>query len=477
MLSRSLLLLLLLALPAPAADALSLRQWCIEATTVVAATPLDPVEPTRFKVTRVLRGKAKVGDLIAPAGLATLNLRTFDEPDLAGDGKPRPRRVEQALLFLADGAARPGLWLCTDDGRVMALDEMGAPQLRPSRWPVLFERVRVDLATVDRLRAMRRVADPGRKTRALAEWIERHRAELSTPPPLHPDDEAPVGWEGLHVALFDWIFETDDPACAWSAVKLYARLHGGDLLRPRNGVFATAEGLAYLRRQVRDDNALPGDRARAVALLGGRPEALDDLLPLLGDRDPALRMAAVLAIGRMARPERAIDPLIAAYRSAAPGPLRDELGWVVCGLVSASRWKALSGNPAGVAVALRELERGPDHIGFWMHVRSEGSGLAEQPTLVMEKLNNFGFVMETKRLPLEVTFLPRPWKDGWGEVPLPAKVSLAGLQPNTNYRFRVEGVIGKDRAAWKSEPHKFKTANGPAGPDSPYMRGGRRSFR
>ncbi|MGL4553783.1 MAG: hypothetical protein ACRC33_21680, partial [Gemmataceae bacterium] len=219
-----------------AADTPSLRSLCIDSPTVAFAAPVDPAAPAAFRVTRVLRGTAKPGDVLTPRNLRPAAMRTFDEPDLAAGGKPRPRRCEQALLFLDAAGDAVGLRLLTDDGRTMGLID-GKPALLPSRWPVLVERVRADVATVDRLAGYRKLAIPEHRTRAIVAWIERHRDDLCAPP--GGDDEAPAGWGGLRVVLFDALYETGDPACAWAAVRLHARLFGGELLKPRTDVFAS----------------------------------------------------------------------------------------------------------------------------------------------------------------------------------------------------------------------------------------------
>src|SRR5690348_5548040 len=94
----SCLALLLLVSGAQAGE--PIRRLAIAADVVVLARPLDPVNPTRFRVVEVLRGKeGKAGEVLTP-DLAPYAVRTFDPPDTPG-GKPRPRPISLARLFLS----------------------------------------------------------------------------------------------------------------------------------------------------------------------------------------------------------------------------------------------------------------------------------------------------------------------------------------------------------------------------------------
>src|SRR5438094_588236 len=150
----------------------TLRELCIQAPVVVLARPVDPITPTQFTVLAVLRGKeVKVGQRLAPAGLVEKKMQSFDQVD-PNTGKPWPRRIDQALLFLQPGkstekkpfAVMPaGYRLCTDDGRVLVPVEILAERISTERlhhgpqvaekvtWAALLVRVRTDLAAVDRL--------------------------------------------------------------------------------------------------------------------------------------------------------------------------------------------------------------------------------------------------------------------------------------------------------------------------------------
>src|SRR4051812_44326979 len=110
-LAAPLVLTALLAGHAAASPSVPLRQLCIDAPVVVMAVPVDPLTPIRFRVTAVLRGKGiAVNDEVAPASLTPQRARTFDE---SSTGKPRPRHVERALLFLQPGGEG---WSLVKDG-------------------------------------------------------------------------------------------------------------------------------------------------------------------------------------------------------------------------------------------------------------------------------------------------------------------------------------------------------------------------
>ncbi len=447
------MIFLLLALNVPLVDEPpSLRGMCIRAGRVVFATPLDPLVPVKFRVMETLRGK---GPAVVEPGLRAQDVRSFDGPALDGDGKPQPRKCEQALLFLSDDGKLLGLRLVTPDGRVMGLDGAGRAQLRTARWSELVVRVRRDVAEVDRLRAWRGLVSPARKAAALEAWIARNRAALSCPPG-EPDDEAPSGWEELSLGVFDWIIETGDHALAWRAIKLYAGLHG-ELLRPRIRVFDSEAGRAFLLARAKDESALVGDRARAVALLTGKHGKLADAVAaLLTDAPPEVRLAAAEALGRVGDARQA-DAVVSAFMKAE-GPLRQELAWLAAAMVPAAKWKEMTGNPPGVAAAMREVERGGSEIAFWLHVRTAREKVRQTPVIVVERVGPGGMVAETKTLAAEVAFVAEPWKAGWdGSAPVPLKFALTSLQAGATYRFRVEGFVGAGagKQQWRSEPLTF----------------------
>jgi len=248
----------------------TLRELCIRAPLVVLARPVDPYLPNRFTVTAVLRGKGvKVDDELLPQGLSELAVRSFDGID-PETKKPRPRRVEAALLFLerakASGKHSPfrvlpvGYRLCTDDDRVLTpapvvLDDDKGPQLFVAssvKWADLLRVVRGDVTAVDRLYAARKLPRPQQRVRALTDWLQRRRGEL-TQSPSATSDVSPGGWYELATDAFDWIFEDATPAEAWASVRLYAALHRGEVPHLTVPVFASLEGRSVLTAAALDE--------------------------------------------------------------------------------------------------------------------------------------------------------------------------------------------------------------------------------
>jgi hypothetical protein len=482
----------------------SLRKLCIDAPTILLAEPVDPATPTSFKVVLVIRGKGvRAGDTLTPEGLMAGAVRTMEtDPETH---KPRPRRIVQALLFLAPGKldkskkapAGPrvlwdGLRFCTDDGRVLApTGEYGQLQVREQlRWPVLLQRVRADVATVEQLQSYRRMARPRRRTEALIDWVQRHRGEFAAAPVAGREDEEPAGWEDLQLAVFDWLLAEAAPADAWLAVKLYAELNRGDNPRLSYPTFSTPEGRKFLLDLARNASVLFADRARALQVLGApitlwptndemkrgakpvtakeQETLLEQLAGLLDYKEESFGVAVARAIVRLSRPENKtyaeqrnaskLPALIAAYKSSRPGPARDELSAAVYALASPSQWKEVSGNPPGVCASLADLERKHATVTFWLTLQPSAPTIYEAPVMVVEKLNTFGFVSQTTRVPLGVLNLERPWAQGWKPTePLATRQDIPNLVPSTTYRIRVEGFAGKgkDRRQWRSEPKRF----------------------
>jgi hypothetical protein len=478
----------------------SLRKLCIDAPVVVLAQPVDPVVPTRFKVVLVVRGKGiRAGQDLAPAGLTAADVKTFDDKD-PETGRFRPRRISQALLFLTGGASPRllpgGLRLCTEDGRVLVPAKAKKPGASiaalevQSRllWVALLNRVRTDVASVEQLRAYRRLGPPQRRTRALLDWIRQRRGDFIAAPTPDQDDEAPAGWGDLQMDVFDWALQGASPEDAWAVVKLYAELNRGETPPMHIPVFSTPEGRALLARIAGEERTLLAERRRALRLLHDRitlwPTAdecrqgarllqakeqetlLDRLALLLPNKDEALRAEAVRTVVGLSIPEgkatvarttKPLAALIANYRTAAAGAGRDELSAAICMLAPPSQWTELTGNPAGLCVCLRDLERHGQTVSFWLS-RPAGAPIYEQPVLLAEKLGTFGFLSQTKRVPLPVLNLENGWSAGWaGTEPLAVRVELPGLVAGSSYRLRVEGFVGKgkERKKWTSEPKRF----------------------
>lgn len=484
--SRLVLLLLLSAGLVPAADApLPLRRLCLDAPLVVLAAPVDPITPTRFRVQAVLKGSVPTADTLAPTNLAADRVRSFDAPDFA-ERKPRPRHVARALLFLEPHGKGwkllpGGLRFCTDDGRLLALNDKGSLDVQDKlRWAAVLTRARDDLATLDQLQAYRRVGRPARRVQALLGWIQEHKGEFSATGP--GTDEAPAGWDWLQLTVFDWVFASAGHADAWRAVRLYAELNQGDNPRLPSALFGTSEGRAFLLDVARDDSRLPGERGRAVQILRdslGEKElqpVLDALPKLLAVRADAMHVAtAQLLVTLGAKvPPTLLTTLADTYRDSPPGPGRDELAVALCTLAPATQWKDASGNPPGVCACLRDCERRDGLLHFWLTLKTPGLSVFEAPVLVCERTTGLGTVADTKRLPLTVRNLDAGWAAGWaGDTALVVEADVSKLQSGATYRVRVEGFVGKgkDRQRWLSEPRLLQVPAKKPGATGPRMIG------
>jgi hypothetical protein len=474
------------------ADTPALRALVIDADLVVLAVRA-PAGPPRFRVVEVLRGKGvRVGDVVAPRGLEARHLRTWVRP-VPPSKEPTPRRLRQALLFLRKGGQELlpcGLRFCGEDDTVFFAAapprSSHAPfELREQRdvnWSVEVYQARAAAVEVERLLALGRLARPQRRWQALRGWVEQRRGEFGSAL------STGRGWGKLERQVFDWMLQAGDPDERWATVQLYAEVHHGELLCCP-AAFAWPAGRARLCRVLTDDRALAGDRVRALRLLGepatlwpeqargaavlttAEQEKLLDLLAgFLAVPDEATRTAAaraVLSASRPGRPDlagrvsrRALPALVAAYKEAKPGPARDQLALAVCALAAPEQWKELSGNPPGVVGLLRDPSRLEGQLWFWLELHTSGSAVHEAPTLVLERIGPLGFVAETQRFPLPPGNLGRPWAAGWdGRQLLVVTVPLGKLQPG-NWRFRVEGTLGKgkDKQPWAAERKQFTIA-------------------
>jgi hypothetical protein len=508
----------------------SLRELCIEAPVVVLARPVDPANPMRLTVLDVLRGRdVKVGQRVNLTGLVEAQIQSFDTPD-PQTRKPRPRHIDQVLLFLTHSkAAMKDAWavlpagfrLCSEDGRVLVPasvapgqnNKMGPPQVADKvTWTALVGRVRADLAAVEQLQAARKLGRPVERTRRLLDWLQKRRTEFGSTPSLPTNDLAPAGWGKLGFQVFDWIFESENHADCWSAVKLYASLNRGEAPRLSYPVYSSPAGRTFLMAIASDTKQLPGDRRRAIELFaqpitlwpssGGardtlplsakeQEDFLEQLRLLLTARDEDIKTAVVAAMLQVSRPgkdqppkpsEILVNTLAEMYRPALPGAYRDELARALCQLAP-ERYGKLSGNPAGVCACLDALVYKDGELLFFLDLRTGSGKVFEQPTLVLERPGALGFVAETKRVPLPVLNLEGGWAKGvGGEAVLAVNINLAKVitipQPNprapgksvsTLWRVRVEGSVGKGAAkqVWKSETQRIAVRPAQTGMEGP----------
>lgn len=115
------------------------------------------------------------------------------------------------------------------------------------------------------------------------------------------------------------------PAPTWRALEptvldMLRKVRGDS--RERLVALVVAQGtVARMRRRIRRPGAV--GRAHAAELLGllRCPEARDDLVRLLGDRDPEVRIVAARALGELGDPTAA-DPLLQTLATPRSVPLR-----------------------------------------------------------------------------------------------------------------------------------------------------------
>ena len=481
---------------------LSVRELTLHAETVLLAEPIEnPSAPTRFKVLEVLRGNGlKPGDMVV-IDPGPHNLQDAG-PTLLPLDKRKPPTVEQALLFLGPNRgtrAQPrfepvasGLRFWTRDRSLLVPVQIVDPgpyfmeERRDVDWAELVRQARADASTVADLLARKKLRPVGRRNRALLEWIEGHRHEFGAPTKAEHPEKTAQGWDHLETDVFQWVLDTCEPADCWSAVKLHAELNGGAIPALREPVFGTRDGRALLLRVAAGDDALEGDRLRALALLSHpftlwagplqrlprvqfldakeQTDLIDRLTPLLASKSAPLRAAAARTLRCASHPEviadehpksqRALPALVKAFRLEYPGEPRDEIAEAIC-VLDAKRWRELSGNPPGMVVLLRDLERRDKQVHFWLNLRPCGQVIYEQPTLVLERINQSQAAMETKQMPLPVANLPRPWSEGWdGRSILLVEFSVQDFKDGS-WRVSVRGTAGKDKSKWASEPKTF----------------------
>jgi hypothetical protein len=131
-------------------------------------------------------------------------------------------------------------------------------------------------------------------------------------------------------------------------------------------------------------------------------------------------------------------------------------------------WQTLTGQALGLAGVIQDLQARGDRVQFWLLLRGRDVQVAEAPTLVLERVDAMGKVLQKKTEPLPA--LRPDWPTVWdGATPLFLGLGVQSLEPGS-WRLWVEGVSGKDRQRWQSEPRLFKVT----ALDKPEVKGGRR---
>ena len=220
-----------------------------------------------------------------------------------------------------------------------------APYRTSLRWEDLVQKVAADAAEMRHIRSLKTIPDLHRRNEALLDWVERHRAEFGAGLTMDEGEEPSHGWGSLEVDVFQWVFESGIPTDCWAAVKQYAELNHGNNPWLRTPAFGTAAARRLLLSVAADDNALAGNRTRALKLLAlpatlwppaplgppGPAEPIDGqeqgviidaVSPLLKSAYPPIRAAAAGGAPRNQFPEIGL-PQVVLDRSR---PVRPEGG-------------------------------------------------------------------------------------------------------------------------------------------------------
>jgi hypothetical protein len=478
-----------------------IRELIVQSETVVLAAPAGP---GRFKTARVLLGAAlKNGDVLEIDDFAAYDLTA---PGADGATERKPVKVTEALLFLGpreEAAPVPrfpllpsGLRIVAADGGVYRPERQDEPHynLLPYRsritWDELVRKAAADAAETAHVQFIRKIEYPIKRNRALLDWVERRRREFGGGLSMDDGDEPAAGWGSLEQDVFQWIFESGIPSDCWAAVKAYAELNGGATPPLRAPAFGTQAGRTLLLTAAQDENALAGDRSRALDLLGAAdtlwprksnalPAAaalskeeqtalIDRLTPMLKDSNPTIRGNATAAILEASSPivrddlasfhtQRAQAALEIAYNAEPPGWVRNWLARAVGVIGGPKRWEQLTGNAHGVVALLedpgcrREAEA---YCWFWVPQVMEPIG--DDPTLVLERLDDKGKPVETKQISLALKY----GLTHYDAISDQFTFSMAGFAAGS-WRMTVKGVAGKNKAPWSSEPRLLRVAAPP----------------
>jgi len=473
---------------------LSLRELAWHADTVVVAVPLDPKKTLGFKVQRVIKGRPVLGQEIQVEGVS------FFFPT---QGELQPARVLEYCLFLTADPEGPsgqkfrlvptGLAGLGKDGSLYRPLEgvlPGESQLvqrgKAKDWDALLGQVQSDVEELQRLERARALPLSRGRNQALLDWIVAHRRDFQQSQTLDRDPSNMTGgsfndrsWGILERLPFRWVLQSGILPDCWQAIELYAEISSGAVLGLKEMVFNSQEGRAFLVRMASEEHQLDGSRQRALRLLATahtlrgksaldsveQTELLERLRPLLQARSAGLRSQAAKTILEVSRPlgekgefsRKLLPELIAAYKAEPAGVARDALAEAVCNVGGEKEWQGLTGQPMGLAAAIQTPRARQDQVLFWVVLRGREVRVTEVPTLLLERLDPAGKVLEKKSEPLPTT-LPQPggWAGGWdGSVPLLVEFVVQPLELG-NWRMRVEGVSGKERHRWQSEPRLFK---------------------
>lgn len=450
------------------------------------------------------------------------------EEDTANEHNAMPA-VTDALLFLAapteqgkpGSLVSSGLFFATPDGDVLAPRQLANPgpftmTLQNGRvWQYVVRDTKEAAKTIDEVLRLKAVSSSQRAT-GLLNWIERHRLEFGGG---FYDDER-NGWGSLETDVFGWCCTKARHEQCWIVSRLYAELNHGAVLPLKEPYFGTPAGREFLFQIALNERLLEGDRARALTLLA-HPRTLapaansddPDVIPcsetdlalfmqkmtlLLEGNSQVIRAGATGALRAIQSShgtsvvvqrelKNALPALERVYKAEKPSSHRDLVIELIHTVGGAEHWKEFSGNKTSMVVLLRDFGNSKEQVYFWLQVLPGTEKFYERPTLVLERLGPNDKVLDTKTLPLPAANAPR-WEEGWTPdelllVQFPS-ADLSGAPANPRrpggprpakgsdtptgiWRVSVRGTVGKDKAAWMSEPKLF-TARPPSNAESAY---------
>ncbi len=497
---------------------LSLRELTVRADLIVVAVPVDTPDFSRFRVVEVLKGSCiKFGDEICIDGAL---LTSLGKPcyGLGENEKQEAYEAVKGLFFLRRRTANggrfrtvtSGIRYLTKDNKVLSPYQYGNPgpvhmvppedapvadwfkELRRKLdWQTMLSKVRADVAEVNEALALKGIKDPVERNRALFDWIADHCGEFRRD--RFGKEVWGTSWGPLEDWVFEWIMESFVIEDCWKAVELHAELNPGSSSGPDADIspFACPEGRKLLldmslnvaRPAVERRCALywmrsslwPYPRRERPAHIKyvDRDEQLvitNGLVSLLQAGDEKIRRAALWALYDACRSPSGVDTgfdteevvlaLVAAYQSEPPGKLRNSLANAIAGTVSKELWEELTGNPRGILVVIDDFVLNEGRASFSLNMENTWERVFECPALVLERVDDSNKVVENRQIPLPVTYLPKPWEEGWfGDGTQHAAVSFpdAGLTQG-RWRLTVEGTAGKgkEKVSWTSEHWVFE---------------------
>ncbi len=490
---------------------LPLRELCIKTSEIVVVKSVGQAafqsDSQEFQVVRVLAGGIAKGETIRVQDLHYYRVGNAIEIGNPVGKEAKHGPIKLALMFLEvvpeyrgkRNAFRPyssGIRCLTSDGKVLVPSQQinpGPYYLTPDAridWEKLIAAVPGEIRKVRQVLSLREIKDPAKRNEAIFAWIAAHSAEFRKPS-FRANDKDP-GWCSLQGATFGWIHESCIAVDSWRALKLSHEIWKGTYYGFETGTpsFSSISGRKLLLQNLIDSRQPKLFRKGALYLLHnsfwpnvhhrrqndrlsivGEEEQRKfarKIIPFLKSEDAEFRELAARALLRVSDPldgalkDRKIDsatsPLIEAYNREPPGQTRIQLAKTLRILTDQPTWKRITGNPGKCLVVLdgfaMNRNYGVERVNFTALKYGMTVPVYEQPTLIIERMDEKAQVIERMTRPLSVIYPKYVWIDGWK----PSSGSLQVGVPSANlkagrWRFTIEGRVGMNAdAKWKSEP-------------------------